>query len=284
MPSSNSGRLKEWLTIMNDAKLKLDAGDLKGAVEAALNLVKTNPTNVAARTFLFELSCFSGDWDRAEKQLEVIGHQDANAMIGSLMYRQNFHNERNRMRLFSDGLSPEFVTAKPPYIDDLLSAVNRIREGNMLEARTLLDKVEEERPAFPCEINGERYSDIRDYNDITMCVLEVFIKDSYVWLPFEQIRSIKFTRPKTLRDLFWIQAEIEMLSGTAGEMFIPALYSASWQSENDQVRLGRMTDWQDKGEEVFIGEGMRIFWMDGKDRSILDMESIVFDHGSEGSV
>lgn len=269
---------------MNDAKLKLDAGDLKGAVESALNLVKTNPTNVAARTFLFELSCFSGDWDRAEKQLEVIGHQDQNSMIGSLMYRQNFHNERNRMKLFSDGLSPEFVTAKPPYIDDMLSAINRIREGNMLEARTLLDKVEEERPAFPCEINGERYSDIRDYNDVTMCVLEVFIKDSYVWLPLEQIRSIKFSRPKTLRDLFWIQAEIEMVSGTAGEMFIPALYSGSWQSDNDQVRLGRMTDWQDKGEEVFIGEGMRIFWMDGKDRSILDLESIVFDHGSEGAV
>lgn len=265
---------------MNDAKLKLDAGDLKGAVEAAINLVKTNPTNVAARTFLFELSCFSGEWERAEKQLEMIGHQDANALVGSLIYRQNFHNERNRMRLFSDGLSPEFVTAKPAYLDDLLSAINRIREGNILEARTLLDKVEEERPAFPCEINGVRFSDIRDYNDVTMCVFEVFIKDSYVWLPFEQVQSIKFPKPKTLRDLFWIQAEIEMLNGTSGEMFIPALYSGSWQSDNDAVRLGRMTDWRDIGEDMFTGEGMRIFWMDGKDRSILDMESIVFDHGT----
>jgi protein involved in temperature-dependent protein secretion len=67
---------------MNDAKLQLDAGNLTGAVEAALKLVKTNPTNEAARTFLFELSCFSGEWERAEKQLEVIGHQDAKAMIG----------------------------------------------------------------------------------------------------------------------------------------------------------------------------------------------------------
>jgi protein involved in temperature-dependent protein secretion len=41
---------------MNDAKLQLDAGNLSKAVEHALNLVKTNPTDASARTFLFELS------------------------------------------------------------------------------------------------------------------------------------------------------------------------------------------------------------------------------------
>ena len=104
---------------MNDAKLQLDAGNLTGAVEAALRLVKTNPTNQAARTFLFELSCFSGDWERAEKQLDVIGHQDANAMIGSIIYKQNFLAERNRMKLFSDGLRPEFLGPEPPHIGTL---------------------------------------------------------------------------------------------------------------------------------------------------------------------
>ena len=82
---------------MNDAKSQLDAGYLTAAVGSALNLVKANPTNETARTFLFELSCFSGDWDRAEKQLDVIGHQDTNAMVGSLIYRQNFKAERDRI-------------------------------------------------------------------------------------------------------------------------------------------------------------------------------------------
>ncbi len=267
---------------MNDAKARLDAGDLKGAVEAALGVVKANPTNIPARTFLFELSCFSGDWDRAEKQLEVIGHQDANAMIGSMMYRQNFKNERDRMRYFSDGLAPELVTAKPAHIDDLMNAANRLREGSTLEARTLLDKVEEERPAYPCKVNGSAFSDFRDYNDLTMCVFEVFIKDSYVWLPYEQIRSLKFNKPRSLRDLFWLQTEVEMLNGTAGEMFFPALYASSWKSDNDAVRLGRMTDWRGAGDDLFVGEGLKMFWMDGNDRSILDIETIEFDHGNNG--
>jgi type VI secretion system protein ImpE len=268
---------------MNDAKLKLDKGDLSGAVEAALRLVKTNPTDTTARTFLFELSCFAGDWDRAEKQLDVISHQDTNAMVGSLIYRGNFKAERDRMRLYSDGLKPEFMTAVPPYVEDLLSAVNRIREGNTTEARALLDGVEEKRPALRCTVNGEGFSDFRDYNDLTMCVFEAIHKDSYMWVPFEAVQKVELFAPKTLRDLYWIQAKVDLTNGIGGEMFIPALYSGSWKSNNDQVRLGRMTDWRDLGDELFVGEGMKLFWMDGKDKSILDIRTIEFSHETQES-
>lgn len=268
---------------MNDAKLQLDAGNLSGAVDAALRLVKTNPTDAAARTFLFELSCFAGDWDRAEKQLDVIGHQDANAMIGSLIYRGNFKAERDRMKLFSDGLKPQFMSAVPSYVEDLLTANNRLREGNTFEARSIADTVEENRPAFPCTVNGEGFSDFRDYNDLTMCVFEVIHKDAYTWLPFESVQKVEFFEPKTLRDLYWIQANVELINGISGEMFFPALYSGSWKSENDQVRLGRMTDWRDVGEELFVGEGTKLFWMDGRDKSILDVRIIEFSHSDKES-
>ncbi len=263
---------------MNDAKLQLDAGDLTNAVESAINLVKTNPTDASARTFLFELSCFSGHWDRAEKQLDVIGHQDADAMMGSLIYRQNFKAERDRMRYFSDGLKPGVLTDPPKYVEDMLTANNRLREGNIFEARSILDQVEEDRPAFVCSVNGEDFSDIRDYNDLTMCVFEVIFKDNYIWLPFEQVEKIEFFKPKTLRDLYWIQAQVDLVTGTSGEMFFPALYAGSWKSGNDQVRLGRMTDWLDAGEDVYVGEGTKMFWMDGRDRSILDIQTIEFKH------
>src|SRR5688572_3566966 len=269
---------------MNDAKLELDKGNLTSAIEAALRLVKTNPTNATARTFLFELCCFSGDWERAEKQLDVIGHQDANTMIGSLIYKQNFAAERNRMKLFSDGLKPEFLGPEPPHLTGLFDAINRIREGNGAEARAAIDRVEEERPAYSCEVNGEGFSDFRDYNDLTMCVFEVFFKDSYVWLPFETVASIDFFKPKTLRELYWIQAEVELVNGLKGEMFFPALYSGTWKSENDLVRLGRMTDWRDVGDEVFVGEGTKMFWMDGRDKSLLNINSIEFRQAEAATV
>ncbi len=263
---------------MNEAKTQLDNGNLGKAIESALNNVKAGPTDVPARTFLFELSCFSGDWERAERQLDVIGQQDVNAMIGSQMYKQNFAAERDRMKYFSDGLMPECLMSPPNYVEDLLVAGSRLREKNFGEARELLDKIEEERPAFPCTIDGEDYTDFRDYNDSTMCVFEAIVKESYTWLPFEQIEKVTFNPLKTLRDLFWVQAEVAMTNGTTGEMFLPTLYANSWKSGDDQIRLGRLTDWKEAGEETFVGEGMRLFWLDGQDKPMLEMKEIVFKH------
>ncbi len=260
----------------NDAKAQLDAGDLSGAIQSALSYVKANPTDVSARIFLFELSLFSGDWERAERQLDPIGHQDANALIGSLMLRQCLEAERKRQKLFSEGLKPEFIQSPPDYIYGLFGAVNRVREGKIAEARETLDKVEEQRPAFACKINGTDAEDFRDYNDLTSCVLEAFVKDSYIWIPFEEIVKVEFEKPKSLRDLFWLQAKIETSDGSNGEMFVPTLYVNSFKNDNNQIRLGRMTDWLDLGEDLYAGEGMKQFFINGESRGILELEKVEF--------
>ena len=262
---------------MNEAKAHLDAGNLSEAVQAALNVVKANPTDARARTFLFELSCFSGDWDRAERQLDVIGHQTAHAMIGSQIFRQNFHAERQRQRIFSGGVKPEFLQPPPEYVLDLLDANNRLREGNAMQAREIFDRVEEERPAFACKINGVEKEDFRDYNDLTMCVFEMIIKEAYVWVPMEEVKKIEFFEAKSLRDLFWRQARVETRAGLGGEMFLPALYVDSFKSDDEAARLGRKTDWRDVGSEVFIGEGLREFFTEGEAKTILEIGEIEFD-------
>ena len=266
---------------MENAKQLLAAGDLTGAIQAALDLVRANPTDIPLRIFLFELSLFAGDWDRAAKQLDVIGHQDAGALIGSMIFRQGLSAEQDRMKFFDEGLKPGILAPPPPYIEDLLNANNRIREGNATEARRILDTLEDERPAFSCTVNGEVVEDFRDYNDPTMCIFEVIFKESYTWIPFENVVKIEFYEPKSLRDLYWRQAMVELNSGTNGEMFFPTLYAGSWKSSNDQLRLGRMTDWADLGDDLFSGIGTKLYWMDGKDRSIMDLRTIEFSELAE---
>lgn len=261
---------------MEAAKLKLDESDLGGAIAAAIENVKKKPTDVAARTFLFELSCFSGEWDRAEKQLDAIGHQDVNAAIGSLIYRQNIKAERDRINLFEHSSRPESASKFPDYVENLLKAVDLVRQGDTASARTELDKVEEERPAFPVTVNGEDFGDLRDHNELTMCVFEVFIKDNYIWLPFEQVVSIEFLERKSLRDVYWPQAKVEMTNGTTGEMFFPSLYVNTWKNESDQIRLGRSVDWRDAGDDIYVGEGMRLYSLGGKDIALTDIETLVF--------
>jgi len=261
---------------IENAKTLLAEGNLDGATQAVLDHVKSAPTDIPARIFLFELALFGGNWERAAKQLDVIGHQDAGALIGSMIFRQNLAAEKDRSSFFGDGLKPGILAPPPGYIEDLLNANNRIREGSIFEARSILDTIEEERPAFACTVNGEAVEDFRDYNDPTMCVFEVFFKESYSWLPFENVVSIEFFEPKGLRDIYWRQAKVELNTGTSGEMFFPTLYAGSAKSEDDQIKLGRKTDWLDLGEDLFSGIGQKLYWMDGKDRSIMDLRTIEF--------
>ena len=51
------------------AKELLDAGKVREAEKVLSAFLRNNPADTALRTFLFELLCFSGQYDRAEKQL-----------------------------------------------------------------------------------------------------------------------------------------------------------------------------------------------------------------------
>jgi len=109
-----------------------------------------------------------------------------------------------------------------------------------------------------------------------MCVFEVFIKDNYIWLPFEQVVSIEFIERRSLRDVYWPQAKVEMTNGTTGEMFFPSLYVNTWKNESDQIRLGRSVDWRDLGDDIYVGEGMRLYSLGGKDIALTDIKTLEF--------
>ncbi|MCI0485338.1 MAG: hypothetical protein L0229_01930 [Blastocatellia bacterium] len=269
---------------MATAKELFDAGDLRGAIEQLSSEVKSAPTDMQRRAFLFELLCFAGDYDRAEKQLDVIGHQSAQAEIGVQVYINNIKAERDRRRLYSDGLRPHFLIEPPAYIALHLDAINRLREGDRVEAREALDLAEERRPAFKGKLDGRQFSDLRDYDDLIGPVLEVIVQDRYTWVPFEQVRQIEISAPRQLRDLLWIPARIEALDGSAGEVFIQALYRDSNGHPDDRVKLGRMTDWTELGDGLYLASGLRLFLVDGEERPILEIRNIEFDASAATSM
>jgi type VI secretion system protein ImpE len=262
---------------MPTAKELFDAGNLTGAIEEVTREVKSRPTEMSKRIFLFELLCFAGDFDRAERQLDVIGHQSVQAELGVQVYRNNLKAERDRSSLFSHGLHPHFLSEPPAYIDLHLEAIDHLRRANTAETRRALDEAEQERPALKGKLNGQPFLDFREYNDLIGPVLELIVQDHYTWLPFEQIRSIEIAPPKQLRDLMWASARIEATDGTVGEVYVPALYAGSSEHENDQVKLGRMTDWKKINEDLFLPAGLRLFLVDDEDKSVFEASNIEID-------
>src|SRR5258705_6374396 len=84
------------------AKELYRAGKLKEAVQALNAEVRDNPTDAKRRTFLFELLCFSGDFDRAEKQLHVLSQDSSEAQLATVLYLAALHAERTRQDLFKN--------------------------------------------------------------------------------------------------------------------------------------------------------------------------------------
>lgn len=260
-------------------KALFEAGEVGAAIEELTRAVQADPTDAAGRTFLFELLCFAGEWDRAEKQLDVIGQQTVQAEVGVQVYRNNIRAERDRRRVFSEGLHPHMLIAPPAYVVLHLAAINRLREGNAANARQALDRAEEERPALAGRLNDKPFEDFRDSNDMVGPVLELIVRDRYTLLPFEQITWMEIAPPKRLRDLMWATVQLEASDGTVGGGYVPALYVGSAEHQNELVKLGRMTDWKPLGADLYAAVGLRLFVVDGEDRPVFEARRVEFDAG-----
>ena len=95
------------------AKELFQAGKLDDAIQALIAELKNDPGNDRQRTFLFELLCFAGAYDRAEKQLDVLAQSgNKNAELGTLLYRGAMAAERTRQGMFESKSFPESTEAE----------------------------------------------------------------------------------------------------------------------------------------------------------------------------
>jgi type VI secretion system protein ImpE len=178
--------------------------------------------------------------------------------------------------LVSDGLAPHFLCEPPHYVDLHLDAVNRLREGNTEAAGEVLRSAEEERPAISGVRGEQKFEDFRDLDDLVGPVLEVIVQEKYTWVPIQQIIGVSVDSPSHLRDLLWAPASIQTADKEL-RAFIPALYVNSSDHPDDRVKLGRMTDWMPIGGNAYRGMGLRVFALDGEEKSVFELKGLAFN-------
>lgn len=267
-----------------NAKELLDQGKLSAAVEQVTQEVRSNPGDASARIFLFELLCFSGDLDRAEKHLDVIAHQSNEMQVGAEIYRELLHAEKARRAVFTNGAQPSFLTTPPDYAAFHLEALSLQKNQQPAKARAVLEKALSLHPALAGQVDGKPFEEFEDSDVFLGPFLELLVNNRYAWLAFEQIASIEISKPTHLRDLIWARAKLEAKGGDLGDVFLPVLYPGSSENPNEAIKLGRLTDWLDVGEGLARGCGHRMFLIDGEERAMLEVFKIVFGAGSETAV
>lgn len=261
------------------AKELFDAGNLQAAIDQLTQDVKGKPRDVQSRIFLFESLCFAGDYARAERQLDAIAQMsgDVKVELGTHLYRNIFEAETQRRALFAgSSRQPKFLVEPPAYAAVQLQAVAKLAENRLHEVNDLMNESWQIQMPVAGQANGTPFADFRDCDDLLAPFLEVFVKNEYAWLPFEHMKQIDIEAPKTLRDLLWLPAKIELRDGTRGDVFLPTLYHGSAQSPDDSVKLGRVTNWKAVSDEVSLGMGQRMFLIDDAQHPLLEMRNIEF--------
>jgi type VI secretion system protein ImpE len=229
------------------ARQLFQSGRLDEAIEALGAEVRDNPTDAQRRAFLFELLCFAGQFDRAEKQLTVLGKGNKNAEMGAFLYHAALHGERLRAEMFEKQNFP------------------------ITQARVVGGT-----------INGQPFESITDADPRIGARLELFVAGQYMWLPFEHLETLKMEAPTKLRDLLWAPAIVRPADSFGGiqlgEALVPVIAPLTWKQSDPAVRLGRVTEWREleDGEQAPVGQKMLL--VDDEEFPILEVRELVIEH------
>lgn len=249
-------------------------GDLSGAIAAATAAVKANPTDLDARGFLAELFCFSGDWERADRQLDAMGLQQPDWAVSLALLRQLIRAETDRAEVLSKGRAPKTIDGGEAQVAVVLETLLCLRENRPADAAAALAAAET--PKVSGEVDGRAFSEFRDLDDVFASVLEVFTSTGeYYLLPLSLVHRIDFEPPTRPHHLLWRQGLIETEGGPSGDVFFPARYAAL-NDLDDSLLLVRATDWRPAADGVVQGVGQRTFLADEEDVPMLQINSLVF--------
>lgn len=228
------------------AKQLFEAGKVREAEKELTTYLRDHPTDVAQRTFLFELLCFSGDYERAEKQLSVLAQGGSQTEMGAVLYYSALHAEKTRHEVFD----------KQQFSKDAHSF------------------------SPSGQLNGRPFQTLRDADPDLGARLEVFAAGAYLLIPFQHIASLEMEAPHRLRDTLWCPALVRTgpsFQGTdLGEVLIPAIYPFSWKHPNESVWLGRVTDWAVDEHGVEYPSGQKMWLLDGEEVPFLEIRSLEF--------
>lgn len=217
-------------------------GELRAAIAELGEQLRRAPADVKARTFLFELLCFAGEFDRAEKQLAILATGSDSANIGATFLKDLLLAHRQR----------ESLMEKTPQSDD----------GQL--------------SAAPMRINGISYSACADAEDRVCGGLETYGSIGYKVIPWEEIERLEIQQPRRLRDLLWIPAEL--FSREADEepksIYLPALAPGSWRHADDNVRLGKTAVVEEDSAAHVVSFGPKFLLCDDDTISLLDVRTL----------
>ena len=259
---------------MEKAEALLKEGDLDACLAEVMGHVRADGSAIAPRVFLFQLFCVQGQWERARRQLYILKDADASTITMFEVYDNLLQCEQVRQAVFAGQRSPLMFGKPAQWTADLASAVSALAAGKDAEAEELRDQAFDAAPTTAGTINSESFEWLADADGRLGPLLEVFLNGHYYWVPLDSVASVSMEAPEDLRDLVWSPAEFKWANGGEAVGFIPVRYPGSESSEDDRIRLSRLTEWEERSNNLVVGHGQRVLVTDQDDYSFLAVNRI----------
>jgi type VI secretion system protein ImpE len=238
--------------------------------------VKATPSNTGKRTLLFQVLAFLGEWEKADRHLDMIASLDPSSETGGLVYRNLLAAEKRRADVFRAKRLPDFLSPVPAYVETWLVALDKAASGRPNEAADLIGPAEDGRTPLQGTVNGQTFLGFSDTDTILGPFLELMMHDRYIWVPFDAVAELSVSAPATLLDLLWIQARLTTWEGLNVQGYLPVLYPGSPLHEDEQVRLGRRTEWIAAGDSLARGAGQHVYQAGESDVPLLEIREVAF--------
>ena len=266
---------------MNSKDL-IAAGRLPEARAQLAAEVKAAPSDTGKRALLFQVLAFLGEWEKAERHLDLIVTADPKSEIGAQAYKNVINAEKERKEVVERKRIPGFVTSVPAYLERYLMAWEMVNQGKPDAAGRLYEEIEKERPSVSGAINGRSFEGLWDTDAFLSCFLEAIVHDRYLWVPFEAIDELSVERPRTLFDLLWVPARLVTWEGVSLHCYLPVLYSGSSVHDDDRIKMGKVTDWQQLGKGFSKGMGQHVYQAGDEEISLLEIREALFTPPGKG--
>jgi type VI secretion system protein ImpE len=260
------------------AEQSLRAGDPAAALAQLQEQVRAHPADAKLRTFLFQLLCVLGQWERALNQLSVASTLDPSALAMAQMYGDAVKCEPIRRQVFEGKKSPLVLGEPEQWLAFLIESRLLAGQGDLQQSREMRARAFDEAPTTNGEIDGRPFEWIADADSRLGPVLEAVINGRYYWVPFARLTKVALEKPEDLRDLVWMPAHLQFENGGESVALIPTRYAGSESSADGTIALARKTLWSDEGDDVHYGIGQRVITTDVEEVPLMEIRSISLSH------
>ncbi|GHA54988.1 type VI secretion system accessory protein TagJ [Photobacterium aphoticum] len=242
---------------MKALRALLQEAKLSEAITYVASQLKDNPENIELRSSFIELLCIDGQFERADKQLQLLIKQHPDCLVGAVNIRQLLRAAQARLDFEQGAATASLVREVDEAFTAMVQLRMALREKKASEVLTCAEQLEAQRQPVVMTIDGHTHSELRDLDDSLAGFLELFGTDgNYYLVPFDAIQRLEILPVRSLIEQVWRKVDIEIEGGLSGEAFVPMTYIGS---QTDAEKLGRETDWcAVLGTEVCVGVGQKM--------------------------